>query len=343
MLDRSQKLAIYMEGATGDPRGKMGFGIIRYSPNPIVCVIDETNAGRDMAEVARMPKAVPIVASVREARELGAEVLVLGIAPGGGKIPEEWYPAIDEAVAGGMSVLNGLHDLVGPRYPSLAPGQWVWDVRIEPEGLQPSVGAAAKLSNRRVLMIGTDMSVGKMTAGLEIYRLARERGVACEFVATGQIGITVTGRGVPLDAVRLDFAAGAIEREVVRAADAEMVIVEGQGSLAHPSSSANLPLVRGSMPTHLMMCHRAGQEAIWRLPDVKIPPLGELVRLYQDLATACGTFPRPKLAAVALNTFDVADDQAAREACDAVEASLRVPCDDPVRHGTARMLDAILA
>lgn len=331
-----------MEGhAVGQP-GKMGHGVIRYSPNPLTCVIDSENAGSDMAKVAGLPRAIPIVEDVRAAHAMGAEVLLLGIAPGGGLIPQEWYGAIDEAVGLGMSVLNGLHDHLAPRYPDLQEGQWVWDVRTEPVGITPATGAALQLTNRRLLMVGTDMSIGKMTAGLEIYRVARERGVRAEFVATGQIGITVTGRGVPLDAIRLDFAGGSIEREVLRASEeGDLVIVEGQGSLDHPASSANLPLLRGTMPTHLVMCHRAGQESLFRMPDVKIPPLRHLIQLYEDLASACNTFPRPKTVGVALNTFHLAPDEA-DAACRAIEDDLGIPCVDPVRHGPNRLVDAVM-
>ena len=189
-------------------------------------------------------------------------------------------------------------------------------------------------------MIGTDMAVGKMTAGLEILRAAREANMRAEFVATGQIGITVTGRGVPLDAVRVDFAANAVEREVIACAEAELVIVEGQGALIHPGSTANLPLLRGSCPTHLILCHRAGQSTLQRLPEIVIPPLGAYCKLYEDLAEACGTFPRPRTAAVALNTGHL-DDDAARSACEAIEAELGVPCADPLRGGASRLLMAL--
>lgn len=344
MLQRHQPIAIYMEGnATGQP-AKMGHGVIRYSSNPVVCVVDSQTAGGDMANVAGMPKSVPIVADVDAARAMGAEVLILGIAPRGGLIPGAWLVAIDRAVELGMSVLNGLHSFLQPRYPSLGSDQWVWDVRREPFGLTPANGLASGLAARRVLMIGTDMSVGKMTAGLEIYRVAKERGVRTEFVATGQIGITVTGRGIPLDAIRLDFAAGAVESEVVRAAqDADLVIVEGQGSLGHPASSANLPLLRGSMPTHLVMCHRAGQKSVYMNDEIPIPPLDRLIRLYEDLAEGAGNFPRPKTVAVALNTFHIAEDEVAQAACEELERELGLPCVDPVRHGPSRLVDAILA
>src|SRR5688500_2485224 len=110
MLKRDEPLAIYMEGATLNSVGKMGFGILRYSPNPIACVIDSEQAGKDAADVTGIPRPAPIVASVADAVANGAKVLVLGIAPPGGLIPQSWYPVIDEAIAAGLSIVNGLHD-----------------------------------------------------------------------------------------------------------------------------------------------------------------------------------------------------------------------------------------
>lgn len=333
MLDPTAPLAVYMEGAVRHYGGKMGVGVLRYSPNPIACVVDTETAGGGTRDVIGVERDAPIVATVDEALALGARVLILGIAPAGGLIPPEWLPAIDRAVAGGMTVVNGLHDLLAPRYGK----DKVWDVRIEPEGLKPGTGAAAGLNNKRVLMVGTDMAVGKMTAGLELWKAL---GPKAAFVATGQIGITVTGAGVPLDAIRLDFSAGAIEREVMRQAEAEVVVVEGQGSIVHPGSTATLALLRGCMPTHLVLCARAGQTHLSNVP-VEIPSLARIKALYEAIAEGCGAFPKPTTVGVALNTFHMEDDAEARAACDAVERELGLPCDDPVRHGAGRLAVAI--
>lgn len=341
MLGRHQKLAVYVDGALDAMAGKMAYGILRYSRNPVVCLIDSQHAGKDAADVTGIPRTTPIVRSVDEAIALGAEVFVLGIAPPGGLIPAAWYPIIDRAVEAGLCVVNGLHDLLGPRYTTLRQGQWVWDIRVEPDGLAVNEGRARELSARRVLMIGTDMSVGKMTAGLEMWREALSRGVRAEFVATGQVGITILGSGVPLDAIRVDFASGAIEREMLRYPDAELIVVEGQGALVHPGSTANLPLLRGSMPTHLVLCHKAGMERLKRVPWVKVPPLRDYLRLYEDLAEACVTFPRPRTAGVALDTRGFNDDEA-RLWIEETESELGVPATDPVRFGPKKLVDALL-
>lgn len=341
MLSRNQKIALYMEGALDDLSGKMGFGVLRYSRNPVVCVIDSRFAGQDVTDVTRIPRRCPVVDSVESAVLLGAEVLVLGTAPSGGLIPQEWLPAIDSAVQSGLCIVNGLHDLLGTRYPDLQQGQWVWDIRLEPRGLGVGTAAASKLSNRRVLMVGTDMAVGKMTAGLELFVAAQRNGVSAEFIATGQVGITIMGSGVPLDAVRIDYACGAIEQQVMNVRDAELIIVEGQGSLIHPGSSANLPLLRGSCPTHLILCHRAGQETLYRVPSIRIPPLDIFLKMYEDLAVACGTFPRPRTVGVALNAGHLSAEEY-KFWKNKTTLDVGLPVVDVVREGADRLLEAVM-
>lgn len=342
MLRRDQKLAIYMEGALGGLFGKMGDGILRYSPNPVAAVVDSRHAGKDVRQVVPSPRSCPVVGTLGEAIALGAEVLVLGIAPPGGLVPPEWLAVLDEAIARGLSLINGMHEVLSPRYPGLAEGQWVWDVRVEPLGIGVATGEAAKLANKRLLMVGTDMAIGKMTAGLEVYRLALARGIRAEFVATGQIGIILVGRGVPIDAVRVDYACSAVENEVMRCRDSDLVIVEGQGSLVNPAASANLALTRGAMPTHLVLCHQAGKTHLLRYPGIAVPPLKALLSLHQDLAEACGAFRRPVAAGIALNTSHLEEDPA-RDQISRVSDETGLPCSDPVRFGAGVLLDAVMS
>lgn len=341
LLSPGDKIAIYMEGAIGDPSGKMGYGVLRYSRHHLACVVNSSHAGEVMEAHLSPTKSVPVVASLADALALGANVFLLGVAPWGGAIPSDWWPVISEAVAAGMSVVNGLHEQLSPHFPALKPNQWIWDIRREPEGLIPGRARAREHVGKRVLFIGTDMSVGKMTAGLEIYAEAVRRGVKTAFVATGQIGITVTGAGTPLDAVRVDFASGAVEAEVLKVKDQDLILVEGQGSLIHPGSTANLPLLRGSQPTHLVVCVQAGQTHLKRVPEIALPPLPEFIRLYEDLASACGVFDRPVTCCIAVNTAGLTEDEARAE-CDRITAETGLPTADPVRHGAGALLDAVL-
>jgi uncharacterized NAD-dependent epimerase/dehydratase family protein len=318
--------------------------MLRYSDAKIVAVIDRDTVGRDLRAIAGIELDVPIVASVTDALPFAPDILVIGIAPSGGALPDEWKQEIGDAVAAGLSVANGLHSALAhlPELQSrLRAGQWIWDIRQEPAGLTIGSGLARSLACDRVLTVGTDMAVGKMSASLELHRASLAAGKRSQFVGTGQAGILIAGDGVPLDAVRVDFAAGAVEQAVMRyGPDCDVVFVEGQGSLFHPGSTATLPLLRGTQPTHLVLVHRAGQTHIHSVPEVAIPPLPEAIHLYETLAHAGESFGCAKVVAIALNTRHL-DDAAAQQAIRETERETGLPCTDTVRYGATGLLSAM--
>ena len=343
MLDPTRPIALFTEGTFGKINAKMAEGILRYGRNPVAAVIDSTQAGKHVRDLTSIISDVPIVATLADAQALGAEVLVLGTAPSGGQLPQDWVSVLDQAIADGMSLVNGMHDQLQPRYANrLRAGQWVWDLRV-PRGDAPpiSMARAALLNNTRVLMVGTDMAIGKMTAGLELTRSLQQMGRDAAFLATGQTGIAIMGRGIPLDAIRVDHAGGAVERMVLDAADHEILVVEGQGSLLHPGSTATLPLMRGSACTHMILCHRAGMLTLDELEHVRIPPLRDVIALNEAVARAAGALTPAKVVAIALNTARLSDSEA-EAAQKAVEDETGLPAADPVRHGAGKLAKAVL-
>jgi uncharacterized NAD-dependent epimerase/dehydratase family protein len=151
----------------------------------------------------------------------------------------------------------------------------------------------------------------------------------------------IAGAGVALDAVRVDFAAGAIEQLVMAAGPtADLLLVEGQGSLFNPASTATLPLMRGSQPTHLILVHRAGQTSIRNFPEVPIPPLPEVIQVCESLAAAGGSFTAAKVVGIALNTGHL-EPTAADAAIDLVRSQTQLPCTDVVRHGGTDLIAAL--
>lgn len=337
MLNPADNIALYMEDNLDSDYGKMGFGVMRYGQNPVCCVIDSAHAGRRVSEVCALPFDIPVVASVAEAAALGAQVLVIGVAPSGGRAPAEWDAPLRESLRQGLNIVNGLHDDMNARYGDLLRDrQWIWDVRRPAFTPAIAAGRAAALDNKRVLMVGTDMAVGKMSAGLEIHRWLRAQGVDAAFIATGQIGITLTGRGIPLDAFKVDHACGAVEQSVLDAAGHAIVFIEGQGSLLHPGSSATLSLLRGSCATHLIMCHRAGATTLRQPESVRIPPLKDFIRLNEEVARVCGSLTESVTIGVALNTahLNAAD---ARVAIADLEREVNLPVADVVRDGGGKL------
>ena len=343
MLDPKQPIAIFAEATMGLLNAKMAEGILRYGRNPAVAVIDSTKAGQTVGDVCAVPSDVPIVATLDEAMAKGAQVLVLGTAPSGGRVPKEWMELLHRAVGAGLSIVNGMHDELAPTLGrDLAEGQWIWDIRMA-QGTLPDIamGRAAALPNARILMVGTDMAVGKMTAGLEIHRSLCEAGADAAFLASGQTGIAIMGTGIPLDAFRVDHAAGAVERMVLGAADHDYVIIEGQGSLLHPGSTATLPLMRGSCCTGMILCHRAGMQALDTLDNVRVPPLRDVVALNERVAAAHGALTTSKVLGVALNTSHLSEE-AAQTALAETAAETGLPVSDPVRFGARPLAEAIM-
>ncbi|MCC5992860.1 MAG: DUF1611 domain-containing protein [Rhodobacteraceae bacterium] len=343
MLDPTQPIALFAEATMGSLNAKMAEGILRYGRNPVVAVIDSTQARKRVGDLCALDSDVPVVATLADAQALGAQVLVLGTAPSGGRLPPAWVSVLEQAVAAGMSLVNGMHDRLQPMFQDrLRAGQWVWDLRV-PQGDAPpiSMARAASLGNRRVLMVGTDMAIGKMTAGLELTRSLQELGRDAAFLATGQTGIAITGRGIPLDAIRVDHAGGSVERMVLDAASHEIVVVEGQGSLLHPGSTATLPLMRGSACTHMILCHRAGMQTLDELDHVRIPPLRDVIALNEAVAHAAGALTPARVVAIALNTARLTPAEA-EAALKSAEDDTGLPASDPVRHGAAKLAMAVV-
>jgi len=345
MIEPDQRVAILLHEGIRGTHGKTGLSMLRYSDAEIVAVIDRECAGESLVELTGIPREVPIVASTEEALKYQPDVLAIGIAMLGGMLPEDWRQDVRDAIAAGVSIANGLHTRLqdDPEFKALLkPGQWIWDVREEPPNLPVGTGQARQLSCLRVLTVGTDMAVGKMSTSLELNRAALQRGVRSKFLGTGQAGIMISGSGIPLDAIRVDFAAGAVEQLVMQSGnDYDILFIEGQGSLHNPASTATLPLIRGSQPTHLVLVHRARQTHIRRYEYVPIPPLRDVVRVYETIAQAGGSFAPTKVAAIALNTAHLGPLDA-EQAIEQAQIETGLPCTDPVRFGADLLLDAII-
>ena len=343
MLKPIHKIAVYMAAHIDSDYGKMGCGVVRYLPNPIVCIIDKELAGKPIQDYMPTSKDIPILSSLTEAIDKGAEVLILGIAPSGGKIPDSWNPVIEEALEAGLSIVNGLHDLLSEKWRHHIQNpkeQWIWDVRIPQFTPKIATAKAASLKNKRILFIGTDMAVGKMTAGLELYSHYLKNGENIGFVATGQIGITVTGKGIPLDAFKLDHACGAVEQMILDQKEKDYVIIEGQGALLHPGSTATLPLMRGSCPTHLILCLRAEKQTLRSPENIQIPDLKKFIELNESLCSVFGIYPQAKVIGIAANTSTFSEEESVKYVVD-LEKTLKLPVTDPIRFGIDKLAMAI--
>ena len=334
-----ERTLILAEGFSADPHyGKTMHGMLRYRREDVVAILDSTRVGGSEA-------GIPIVGEVESALAFGPQVAIVGVATQGGRFPPAWRSLLRDCIAGGLSIENGLHEMLADdaelRPLADAAGVELRDLRRPPPGLDCATGANLEVDARIVLTVGSDCAIGKMTVSLELDRAARERGIASVFVPTGQTGIAIAGWGIAVDAVVADFVSGAAEQLVLEGSrrGGDLLWVEGQGAILHPAySGVTLGLYHGSVPHALVLCHRPGSTEIEGSPGHPIPPLGELVELYERMA-----LPRrpARVVALALNTAGL-DDAAARAAVSAAAAESGLPAADPVREGPEALLDAVL-
>jgi uncharacterized NAD-dependent epimerase/dehydratase family protein len=343
----SEKIAIFAEGLFAKHNGKTAHGVIRYGAREVVAVIDSTEAGRTAAEVVPFAlRDVPIVATLAEALELGPTALLVGVAPTGGKLDPAWRAMLREAIAAGLHVEAGLHTQLSEdpelRRAATRAGVALRDLRAAPPDLSVPKGPYSRPGSVKVVhSVGSDTVIGKKVVTLELDRAARERGRRSVYVPTGQTGVAIAGWGIAVDHVISDYVAGAGERLVHEGAErGDLLFVEGQGALFHPAySGVTLGLLHGSAPDLLVLVHKAGASAVRNYPDLPIPSLPELIAAYEGVARRV----RPaRVAAIALNTADLASDEEAREAVAAAQAETGLVADDVVRFGPERVLDAVL-
>lgn len=338
------RVAILAEGLFTRATAKTAIGALRYAPYPIVAVIDSGRAGTTAAEHVGVGEDVPVVATLGEARSLGATVLLIGTASAGGRIPDTYRPVLADALANGMAVWNGLHERV-LEDPALVAarqrgGGTVRELREPPPDLPVGGHRARRTGARVVLTVGTDAAVGKMTASLEIVAALRRAGTTAAFVATGQTGIAIAGAGISVDAVIADFIAGAAEQLACEAAEsADWVVVEGQGALTHPGfSGVTLGLLHGSAPDLMVLCHDTQRSTVKGYDAIGLPvrSLDENVRIYEEAASwrRPPGFPPARVVAIALNTSTSGESSARASIGDAVYRT-GLPTADPVREGHA--------
>ena len=335
---------VLTDGYLTERNAKTAHGVIHFAPDRIAAVVDPEHAGRDLIDVLpELGRSAPVVATVAEGLKHDPTSLLLGVATPGGWMPDHWRAWIAESIEAGLEIANGLHTLLSDDAELVAlaetHGVRLWDVRVPPEGIPLFSGKSLDIPQRTVLTVGSDCAVGKMTVSLALTKAAMDAGVKAEFVATGQTGILIAGRGIAVDRVISDFTAGAAEQLVLESdPDSEVLMVEGQGSLWHPAfSGVTLGLLHGSAPEALVLCHQAGRDAIEEPPFTALPPLADMVATYESMAQTLRPAP---VACVAVNTRDLTETEAAAE-IDRIQEATGLPTGDVLRGDSPKLWSAV--
>ena len=279
-----------------------------------------------------------------EAAARGARSVVIGIANSGGRIAPAWIPALVDALDAGLDIVSGMHarlaDIPELRAAAQRSGARLVDIRTPPASLQ--VGTGCKRTGKRLLTVGTDCALGKKYTALALQRAMAARGIDADFRASGQTGIMISGGGIALDSVVVDFAAGAAEALSPDAPADHWDVIEGQGSLFHPAyAGVSLALLHGSQPDVFVVCHEPGRTHILGHDPYLLPSVEEVIELTVTLGSR--TNPAIRCGGVSFNTGAMEPGEA-RALMEREAARLGLPVADPVLGGAMfeHLLDSCL-
>jgi len=334
-----RRFVILTEGHSNPTTAKTACCVIRYCPEQAVALLDAEQQGKRSGDLLDVGD-VPVIGSLADAPD--ANALLIGIAPPGGRLPAPWRRLIHEAIDRGMDIVSGMHEFLNddPEFAAAAKASNARLVDVRNNRItEIARGEGLREDCLRIHTVGHDCSVGKMVTAYEITSGLKKRGLDAKFAATGQTGIVVEGDGYPVDCMVADFVSGAAERLVTDNQHHDIVVVEGQGSLVHPSySSVTLGLLHGCQPHGMIMCYEVGRSCPHGVDHLSLPPLGRIIELYESMAS----IRRPcRVIGIAMNSRTLTPDQAEEER-ERARNEFGVPICDIFRHGADELVEAVV-
>ena len=277
--------------------------------------------------------------NISEAVDKGAKTLVIGVVNAGGVMPLDWVETIIKAINSGMNIASGMHTRLSSILEIKEAAEkndiQLHDLRFN--SMQFKTGTGEKRAGKRLLTVGTDCSVGKKYTALAIEKALKEIGIKATFKATGQTGVLIAESGIAIDAIISDFISGAVEWLSPNKNNDEWDIIEGQGSIFHPSfAGVSLGLLHGSQPDKFIVCHEPTRTNM-RGVNMKIPSIGNVIQKTIELGSL--TNPTIECVGVALNTSNMTEGIENLKV--KISNMYSLPCLDPLQDDLSPILKKI--
>ena len=322
---------LYLGDTTDELSIKTARGVLKWDKN--ACLAEWSHPAAEVS--LGLPKMSPASAA-----KAGAKTMVVGLVNSGGNIPDAWYADLEAALLAGLDLAAGMHvalcslgQLGGI---AAANGRTLHELR-RPNRAYPTASGVRR-PGKRLMTVGTDCSAGKMYTSVALTREMERRAIPVKFCATGQTGTLIAGEGIAVDAIVGDFISGAVEQLCPATGENDWQIIEGQGSLFHPSfAGVTLGLLHGGQPDYFVVCHEPTRKTM-RGVDHPMPTIEEVV----DATLRHGALTNPdiQLAGFSINSSKLGEREA-RQLMSDLEAEFGVPATDPVWFGVSNIVDAL--
>ncbi|OGC94261.1 MAG: hypothetical protein A2W25_11220 [candidate division Zixibacteria bacterium RBG_16_53_22] len=348
---REGNAIVYCQGAFGTTNGKTAHGVVRRTERyRVLSVVDSRYAGADAGEVLdSRPNGIRIFAGVREAFLAAsnsgnpATHLVVGLAPDGGRLPEDARADIRTAIALGLDIDSGLHDFLSddPELTALAKkhGVRIRDIRkTSPRSeLHFFSGKIEEVKSLKIAILGTDSAVGKRTTAWILIDALRAAGLTAEMVGTGQTAWMQGAKySIILDSLINDFVSGEIEHAVWSAwkeARPDVIVIEGQGSLLNPAYPGGFEILAAGRPDAVILQHAPARRDYDGFPGYRIHPLSVQIQAIQLISS------KP-VVAVTVNHENMAGAEI-ENACHDISAGTGLPAVDILLNGANSLVAAL--
>ena len=332
LIDLEKPYLLFIGDAPDELAAKTAFGVKEWCLSDCIGQFKLRSTDVDL----RIPSL-----SISEAASQGAKTVIIGVANRGGVIPDSWVEPLVQALDYGLSIANGLHTQLDSipkiREAAASSSGQLYEIR-KATGID-RIASGEPRSGHRLLTVGTDCSVGKMYTALAIAKTMKDRGHDVDFRATGQTGIFISGSGISVDAVIADFIAGSIETLCPAADDAHWDVIEGQGSLHHPSfAGVSLGLLHGAQPDSLVLCHEPTRTHMRGLPGRTLPEIDDVMKSNLDAARIVQSEVR--FVGISINTKYMPVSQA-KSYLHSLEDAYQLPCADPFVTGVDNIVDRL--
>lgn len=309
MTQEKKKAAIiYCEGMFGRTNGKVTHGLVRNSDRyKILGVIDSSRQGEDAGKVLDgVENGTPIFGNLMEALQFSPEppsYMIFGIATDGFLSKNERIVIIS-AISLGLNIVSGLTKFLNDdkEIKSLSKtfGVQLIDVRKPPNcsNLHSFSGKILQVTVPVLAVLGTGCATGKRTTAIQLVKELEREGINAIFIATGQTGLMQGAKyGVAVDMLSSGIASGEVEHAVYEAFvndHPDIIIVEGQGSLSHPSYTSTPAIIKGALPNVIILQHPPKRKHHGDFPNFPMPNISDEISLIEQF---CGA----KVIAITLN------------------------------------------
>lgn len=329
---KKETAVVYCEGHFGENNGKTANGLVRESRRfKILSVIDSTKGGQDSgAYLYGVDNGIPICHSMKEALSFTDSIpdyFIYGLAPSEGRLSLFERELILEAMCLGMNIINGLHEFLtdDPQFIQAAKKFRVHIIDVRKprpsKHLHLFSNKISQVTCPRIAVMGTDSAIGKRTTANALARALQHYGLEVVIIATGQTGLIQGARyGVALDAVPSQFCAGELESVIIEAYEKEapdLIIVEGQGALSHPSYCTSASIIRGACPDAIILQHAPARVYRSDSPQIPMPELSSEIQLIEQ-------FSKVSVIGITLNNQGM-DEKSIRDAVAGYKKQYQLP------------------